>query len=392
MERQSLPATTSTNLEQLSFPVQEMAGLSATWRQLTTSPILERSSQTVSVINDKVYIFGGELQPREPRDNNVHILNLNDGKSLFRLHFDESCHRLSDYVRAGLLTPTHPCTVPKAAVATLPSSFNSPTARVGSASTTLRGKMFLFSGRGGVAMTCLEEKGSLWVFDPATSDWSIMSPIDPALPYPEARSYHALGSDGEETLYLHAGCPATGRLSDLWSFHITSKRWTRLSSAPEPARGGTSIAYSGGQLYRMHGFDGKAEQGGNIDIYDVKARTWTAFSFNPDGISGPGSRSVSCLLAIDINHRPSLVAMFGERDPSSLGHEGAGKMLGDVWVCDILSRRWTEVKAVPGGEPEARGWFDADVTRRSGKEEIVVHGGLNSANERLGDVWLLEVK
>lgn len=241
-------------------------------------------------------------------------------------------------------------------------------------------------------MTCLEEQGSLWVFDSTTSDWSMMSPTDPALPYPEARSYHALGSDGLETLYLHAGCPAKGRLSGLWSFHIPSNQWTELSSAPEPARGGTSIAFATGQLYRMHGFDGQTEQGGNIDMYDVEARTWTSFSFTPDGTSGPEPRSVSCLLAIDINHRPSLVAMFGERDPSSLGHEGAGKMLGDIWVFDIRSRSWTEVQPGPNGEPAARGWFDADVVRGSIKEDIVLHGGLNGLNERLGDVWLLEMK
>ncbi|KAI9715971.1 MAG: hypothetical protein M1812_005605 [Candelaria pacifica] len=241
-------------------------------------------------------------------------------------------------------------------------------------------------------MTCLEEKGSLWVFDPNTSDWSMMSPSNPALPHPEARSYHALGSAGEETLYLHAGCPAKGRLSDLWSFHIPSKRWTELSSAPEPARGGTSIAFSGGRLYRMNGFDGKTEQGGKVDTYDVETRTWTSFSFIPDGKSGPEPRSVSCLLAIDINGRPSLVAMFGERDPSPLGHEGAGKMLGDIWVFDIRSRNWTEAQAGPGGEPAARGWFYADVVRSSIKEAIVVHGGVNSSNERLGDVWLLDIR
>ncbi|KAL9026586.1 MAG: hypothetical protein Q9196_004769 [Gyalolechia fulgens] len=79
------------------------------------------------------------------------------------------------------------------------------------------------------------------------------------------------------------------------------------------------------------------------------------------------------------------------RDPSSLGHEGAGKMLDDVWVFDIRSRRWTEVQARPGEAPTARGWYDADVVRGSTKEAIVVHGGLNESNERLGDVWSLEI-
>jgi hypothetical protein len=29
------------------------------------------------------------------------------------------------------------------------------------------------------------------------------------------------------------------------------------------------------------------------------------------------------------------VTIFGERNPSSLGHAGAGKMFGDVWAYDI---------------------------------------------------------
>ena len=273
----------------------------------------------------------------------------------------------------------------------MPSTSDSPTARVGSASTTLQGKIYVFSGRGGVDLSGLEEKGSIWSFDPRTSRWSIVSPAEPATPYPEARSYHTLASDGEETLYLHAGCSRDGRLSDLWSFHLPSKRWTQLSAAPEPARGGTSIAFSGGQLYRMHGFDGKTEQGGNIDIYDIKAKRWTSFPFSPDGNSGPEPRSVSSLLAIKIGHRPSLVAMFGERDPSSLGHEGAGKMLDDIWVFDIQSKNWSRALPALGETPVARGWFDADVVRDSTEEAIVVQGGLNVSNERLGDLWLLKL-
>lgn len=92
----------------------------------------------------------------------------------------------------------------------------------------------MFSGRGGLAMTCIEEQGSLWIFDSTTSDWSMVSPTDSALPYPEARSYHALGSDGPGNLVSPSWLSREGR-----SFHIPSNRWTELSSAPEPARGGT---------------------------------------------------------------------------------------------------------------------------------------------------------
>ena len=281
------------------------------------------------------------------------------------------------------------------AISTIPSTLNFPPRRVGAAATTLHGKTYLFSGRGGIAMIPIEEHGSLWAFDPTTANWDLQTPTSSIQPYPEARSYHSLTNDGRDTVYLHGGCPESGRLSDLWSFHIPSKSWTRLMSAPGPPRGGTSIAFSGGLLYRMNGFDGKTEQGGTLDIYSPDTNTWVTHVYHADGQSGPGPRSVSALISLTVNGRLSLLTLFGERDPSPLGHHGAGKMLDDVWIFDVESRVWSEVQA--GGyltepfigeelKPAPRGWFAAEAIGGC----IAVQGGLGESNERLGDVWLLK--
>jgi hypothetical protein len=61
---------------------------------------------------------------------------------------------------------------------------------------------------------------------------------------------------------------------------------------------------------------------------------------------------------------PQLVTVFGEHDPSSLGHQGAGKMLGDVWPYGIASGIWSEICTRIDGlihEPALRGLFGADV-------------------------------
>jgi hypothetical protein len=141
----------------------------------------------------------------------------------------------------------------------------------------------------------------------------------------------------------------------------------------------------------MHGFDGKAEQGGSIDIFDLAKVSWSTETYPADNETGPAARSVCALFVITIQGREKLVTLFGERDPSSLGHAGAGKMLGDVWIYDIADKKWTML--TPGGSdevPEPRGWFAADVVRgKDGKQSIIVHGGLGENNERLGDVWLL---
>ncbi|ODQ52839.1 galactose oxidase [Saitoella complicata NRRL Y-17804] len=332
-----------------------MTGITATWRKVASSEILKRSSQIVSVIGDKALIFGGELKPREPRDNDVHVVSL--GKCI------------------SLLSRT--------------TSAQAPSPRVGSASAVIQEKIYLFSGRGGLAMAPIEETGSVWEFDSTSSAWSQIKPDEDSA-YPAARSYHCMASDGVDTLFVHAGCPETGRLSDLWAFEVSSRKWIQLASAPEPPRGGTSIAFANGLLYRMNGFDGKTELGGNLDVYDCKSNTWSSVTFPADDISGPSPRSVSALVALNIRSRSSIITLFGERDPSSLGHQGAGKMAGDVWAYDIESRKWREVNFTEGHEPAARGWFAADVLKSLKGDGLVVHGGLGENNERLDDIWVLE--
>ncbi|KAL4971362.1 hypothetical protein BDW66DRAFT_146263 [Aspergillus desertorum] len=330
----------------------------AAWKRLLSDASIQRSSQTLSVVGTNAFVYGGELRPREPVDSAVYRISVG-----------------SD-------------TVPETAISTITGLPNAPPSRVGAASTTVAGKVYIFSGRGGTAMAPIEEKGAFWVFDPSTGngEWSRIHPADSQAPYPVGRSYHALTSDGKETIFLHAGCPEKGRLSDLWAFNVTSGKWTELPQAPGPERGGTSIAYADGKIYRLNGFDGKTEQGGALDVFDVENKTWKTIEYPADGANGPGPRSVSCLLALSINGKLSLVTMFGEHDPSSLGHQGAGKMLSDVWAFDIESEKWNEV-VVEGERPSSRGWFDAGVLDGS---SIVLHGGLAESNERLGDAWLLE--
>jgi N-acetylneuraminic acid mutarotase len=196
-------------------------------------------------------------------------------------------------------------------------------------------------------------------------------------------------SDKVENIYVHAGCPEKGRLSDLWAFNVNTRTWTELPTAPSPARGGASLTFYNKKLYRMNGFDGQKELGGVIDVYDIVTRTWSTLQFIPDGVEGPTPRSVGALLAIEINNEAHLVTLFGEQDPSSLGHAGAGKMLGDVWAFDLKNNKWSLVEP-SGDRPAPRGWFSADVVQDAqGKQGIIFHGGLAEDNSRLGDVWRL---
>ncbi|KAL1599366.1 hypothetical protein SLS59_006383 [Nothophoma quercina] len=289
-----------------------------------------------------------------------------------------------------LLTPTPP----ESPNHSTKSTSSAPSPRVGTASAVLNDALYIFSGRGGVDMAPVEENGAVWKYTPSTHTWAQLTPSDSSAPFPPARSYHTSASDGKSTFYVHAGCPENGRLSDLWAFNVEKKEWKQLADAPAPHRGGTSIAFSNGKLYRMNGFDGKTEVGGSIDVFDVEANTWSTKTFKADGNDGPEARSVCALLPVQLGRKQKLLTLFGERDPSSLGHAGAGKMLGDVWIYDISEEWWTKLdpNAEDGGKPANRGWFDADVVKGEGlgNDSVVVHGGLGEDNERLDDVWLLK--
>lgn len=240
-------------------------------------------------------------------------------------------------------------------------------------------------------MKPVEEQGALWSYDLAKASWTLIKPADSTAPYPADRSYHCITSDGSSSIFVHAGCPEAGRLADLWKFDTNTRVWSELPAAPGPARGGASITYLDGKLYRMNGFDGQHEQGGALDIYDVAKGTWHVVEYSADGVQGPEARSVATLLPVKVDGSAYLITAFGEHDPSSLGHAGAGKMLANAWAWDIQQSQWRKLE-VAGNSPEGRGWFDADVVKtEGGDDEIFVHGGLNEKNERLGDIWLLRL-
>ena len=68
-----------------------MTKIIGTCHKLLEAEILRRSSQIVSAVGDQAYIFGGELRPREPRDNDVHVVTLNKGMSNLVVGYTIAC-------------------------------------------------------------------------------------------------------------------------------------------------------------------------------------------------------------------------------------------------------------------------------------------------------------
>ena len=406
--------------------------LKARFQRIPTSKYLPRSSHSISVIKGRAYVFGGEIKPREPTDNEVHVYTLPvSGDS----EADYECVPAQPDLEGG----------------------ETPSPRVGHTAAVISDRIYVFGGRGGKEMKPLEENGRIWEFDTKIYKWSYIDPVEGS-PYPEARSYHAStadecplpskqhssvnlnGSPGlarHGTIFIHGGCPAKGRLGDVWAFDVASKSWSRLPDAPGAPRGGASLTFAQNRLFRFGGFDGESELGGQIDYLDIGladfdeqngkgqifgfSGQWEAVMFGKD-IATPGNRSVAGMHAITTGAgRNFLLLFFGERDPSLNGHEEAGKFYEDVWSYQLQSesmtaaslkdtaRRlvgaktgqssWAQVE-IPEAtmsdgylqRPGARGWFASAQVQDNDIGSILLWGGINERNERQGDGWILTIE
>ena len=233
--------------------------LKAAWTRIPTSINLPRSSHSLSIIEGKAYIFGGEETPRTPVDNHIHVFTL-----------PSSEHDDVDYqvIQAQAVS----------------SDEEVPPPRVGHTASVVSDRIYVFGGRGGKAMKPLQEDGRVWVFDTRLNLWSFLDPAEGSS-YPEPRSYHtsastehplsrppvptgppsgsvasaytkstpsqktdytenplgtsASGADDHGTIFVHGGCPSSGRVADVWAFDIASRTWYQYTDAPGPSSWGT---------------------------------------------------------------------------------------------------------------------------------------------------------
>ncbi|KAL8949720.1 MAG: hypothetical protein Q9222_004196 [Ikaeria aurantiellina] len=408
--------------------------LKASWRRLVTSNPLPRSSHSLSVVKGKAYIFGGEEKPRQPVDNHMHVLTL-----------PSSTVNEVDYKAIPAKGITGDDDVPAP--------------RVGHTAATINDRIYVFGGRGGSSMKALEEEGTVWEYDTRLDHWSRLTPIEGS-PCPPARSYHSTAStphpvpslqdqsgaadgasdpEAQGTLFVHAGCTASGRLNDLWGFDVAARTWSLFPKAPGEARGGTALILAQSRLYRFGGFDGKVELGGQIDYMDITTTTfhdqggrgemavtsangkWDSIMASP-GSAIPGNRSVAGLQPVTTGQGRSYMILFlGERDASSAGHEGAGRFWDDVWSFQLRPEGMTaasfkdatrELVGAKTGEntwapvdipensmikgqlaaPGQLGWFASAQGHDMDPGSIVLWGGVKSDNSRAGDGWILTVE
>ena len=253
-------------------------------------------------------------------------------------------------------------------------------------------------------MNPLHEDGGVYCFDSSTASWSFLP--SSSSDYPCARSYHCATSTPTH-LIVHAGCGAApgSRFNDIWAFDTKSHEWSRLADAPGDPRGGSSICYSEGKVWRFGGFNGKTEVGGAIDCLSIStspssdflSSSWETICFADAQATGseaslkhltdgPEPRSVCGLVSVG----QKIVTLFGEGNPSPTGgHDAAGHFWGDAWTFDPATKKWNLLEIDDkAGKPGERGWFAASATNNG----LILWGGIDGNNDRLGDGWLLSAR
>ncbi|GBF97397.1 hypothetical protein Rsub_09562 [Raphidocelis subcapitata] len=304
-----------------------------------------RSSHAAAAAGGALFVYGGELQPRVPVD-----------AALFEL-FELADDGPGPRVAAGM-------------------------AAVGS-------KIYLFGGRTGVEMG-EGARDDLWELDTAapSPSWRI-SPCTRGAP-PPARSYHAVAAAAGR-VYVFGGCGAGGRLRDLWRYDPREAAWEEMPAAPEGAlpRGGAALVASpeGDALFVLGGFSGR--ELGDCHAFDTAARAWRpAPEIPPRSVFGAAVHACGGGGGGGCRHAGHVVLFGGEVDPSTQGHAGAGGFSAEVHCIDPKRGDTHAVTPAPdaaAGAPCARGWFASASVGGS----LVVCGGVDTANVRLDDVWVL---
>jgi len=316
----------------------------------TSNKLKGRSSHCISVIGDTLYVFGGEIVPREPINSIFYTRNLNDkGNNIWKI------------------VNVH--------------NSNEPIARVGHSQTIIGKNIWIFGGRQGCSMSEIP-MNDLWKFDTISNMWEHINSINDNIP--EARSFHKMISIGNK-LYIFGGCGKSNRLADLHCYDTDLNIWEKLPQPPVNfiGRGGAGFLSSSNDenLFIVGGFTGSESNA--VMRYNILEKKWYEVYKEGNNLIQPFS--VTSGITLD----KYLIFFGGETNPSEKGHAGAGIFSNSLLVLDgITGKKITIPKIL--NPPEARGWFDS----AKWNEKMVIFGGLTGNDEqmiRLNDIWILSL-
>lgn len=309
--QQNLPAMPSIN-SHVKSPSKD--GLQGTWERISIPP-LPRSSHSLDIVSGSAYVFGGEVNPREPVDNDMHVITLpwsSAGADYYNIKAAaakrdeptvETEETLVDTVQkdlseVSLSEPTKP--KGKERATDEPTALDEvPAPRVGHATAVIGTRIFMFGGRGGPDMVPLEEAGRVWVFDTRSHTWTHLDPVPvitggAIILHPAPRSYHCATATERPRDFGHLR-PNKPQNWRQWAVGDTSKTGIPqdpiIGNVAEDAVDEESAGY--GTFFIHGGCLADGTRTNDIWAFNVHSRTWTELPAAPGPARGGSAICIS---------------------------------------------------------------------------------------------------
>lgn len=208
---------------------------------------------------------------------------------------------------------------------------------------------------------------SVSIYDVQTRTWSDGPPLPVAISGPNVAVV-------EGTIYVLGGIDRNGPVGDAWSLAPAASQWQDLPAVPTP-RGLAAVAAVDGKIYLIGGTVSNADAPApvrNVDIYDVKAGTWSQGPDYPVDIVGASGQVLGGTLWV-----------FG--GVTGTGPTAAG------WHLSGVADTWTSSVSMPQARAiMVSGLADTTMVLAGGlngsqvSDEILVFDPLASTS---GDAW-----
>ncbi|KAL1891305.1 hypothetical protein Sste5346_007765 [Sporothrix stenoceras] len=400
----------SSNKNKAASSAPENA-LKGTWQRVAI-PSLPRSSHSINVVGSTAYVFGGEdADARKPVDNSMHALILPTGSASADYYAIKAAPAKKPAVpEAPKLTISEPppesdpvaivepqTVTPDSTVsgeaaasgdneeATEEISLESakdnkgkgkenstgavdeislsqgpplddvPAPRVGHATAVIGNRIFMYGGRGGAAMTPLEERGRVWVFDTKTHTWSFLDPLAPTAPVP----IQAVPETGNAATVATTAAPASSVNRPVFP---EARSYHAATASDLPASTDDSLSSSFGKRGRVSSWKEWAEG----DMAEV----------------GTPQRPIV----------GNIAARARDADSDGYGtfiiHGGclaSGGRANDLWAFDVRTHVWSELPSAPG---LPRGGTSICISRN----RLYRFGGFNGSSEEGGRLDFLQLE
>jgi len=273
---------------------------------------------------------------------------------------------------------------------------DTPNSRAGHSTCVIDNKIIMFGGYGDAEKKePLKEKGRVWIFDPATLEWTHLDAINKTFP---VRYDHATVAHGQ-AIIIHGGFStndASHPETDTWSFSLATRTWTELSalntlagSALIHGSAPPNFAIANEKLYLISGTSDLTSQ---IHILDLAAEApieWTTLEFPTNPLTpGPRPRKGAGLIPIKTGWgRTYLLLMLGAKDGTESIEDAKEELQfwSGLWTLQLPSTEKTPAsakdvarKAIGAGSGEAE-WAEVEIVPR---EELVSTQGKSHPGPR----------